>query len=404
MKEIWGAAQPILLKAQEQAASRGFPYFQFITSTPNGTVGHGEWFHDRWMNAVDSDLLFEFDKDNNIENWTSKYNTDVMMKDPNKNGFAKVEYHWREDPSKNMEWYNKQKRELSNIRLVNQELDLKFVGAGNCIFPDEVLAQLESNEIIDRRPFIHSSSLDIYTSEYPLTNKDYYIIGVDTAESLEGAFNAIQIFRFSDFTQIAELQVKLASYTHWGQIIHEVFQWLYKQVGERIILTIENNSIGRAPIEYLLNHVNFPYNSFLFKENKNDPLDDKYGIRTTGLSKPLLLGTLIEMVSEYPPNIKSKNLIGQFGSLHRTSSGTIKSSTYSDLAMAASFCAFTRKYRALEILPKINISDTEWNKKEVKKYKNIINIMKNDFEDKKYNDGFLGDPYDNYENIKDDFF
>ncbi len=36
MSEIYGSAQQTLSKARDQARKNGYPYFQFITSTPNG--------------------------------------------------------------------------------------------------------------------------------------------------------------------------------------------------------------------------------------------------------------------------------------------------------------------------------------------------------------------------------
>jgi hypothetical protein len=41
MREIFEGAAPILFKAQEQAKINNYPYFTFITSTPNGKVGDG---------------------------------------------------------------------------------------------------------------------------------------------------------------------------------------------------------------------------------------------------------------------------------------------------------------------------------------------------------------------------
>jgi len=394
MYEIWGSAQQTLSKASLQAKQRGYPYFQLITSTPNGTEGDGEWFYKRWMDSVSSDLLFDYDKEKNVEVWSTKYDLDKLVNDPNKNNYVSVRYHWSEDPTKNQEWYLKQIKELADSRKVNQELDLKFVGAGGCIFSDDLLDKMKPKKVLDRKPFIHSSTLDLYTNEFPLTNKDYYIIGCDTAASLEGAYNAIQIFRFSDFFQIGELQVKLASYTHFGQIINEVFQWLYRQVGEKIILNIENNTIGRAPIEYLLNHVDFPYQSFMFKEEKKNKNNEEFGIKTTGISKPLMFGTLIEVISEFPNNINSQTLISQYGSIRRMASGSIKSSSYSDLAMASAFCAFARKYKALEIMPMIYFSEKEIEQKKYSTFKSIFNEMavKKDIDLKR--ESSLGDPYE----------
>jgi len=44
MEEIYGAAQPTLSKAREQAIRNGYPYMILMTSTPNGVDGDGKFF------------------------------------------------------------------------------------------------------------------------------------------------------------------------------------------------------------------------------------------------------------------------------------------------------------------------------------------------------------------------
>ena len=117
-----------------------------------------------------------------------------------------------------------------------------------------------------------------------------------------------------------------------------------------------------APIEYLQQFANADklntkeyiyYNDYLYREKVKDEMKDKYGIQTTGLSKPLMVGCLLQFVNEDPKCIKSQDLIDQFSSIEKTSSGTIKSTGYSDLFMAACFCALVRNKMAMEILPLI---------------------------------------------------
>ena len=151
-------------------------------------------------------------------------------------------YHWSEDDRKTEKWYQEQCQELSDKRLINQELDLIFVGSSNCIFDDDTLSSIKEQSPVQILNCAHGSKLKVF--EKTLDPTDYYIIGCDTAESLAGAYCAVQVYGFRDFNQVAEMQYKFGSYTNFGQSIHYIFQWFYQQIGERIILIIENNTIN----------------------------------------------------------------------------------------------------------------------------------------------------------------
>ena len=162
-----------------------------ITTTPNGTDGDGKWFHDRWHNAIDSDLLFETDPQTGLELW--KPNVSNIISDPSRNTFIQVKYHWSEDPTKDEAWYLEQCQELSDQRKINQELDLIFIGSTNCIFDDEMLSSFQSVSKPNVILAPHGSRLEIFDN---IDINDYYLIGCDTAESLQGAYCAIEVFSF----------------------------------------------------------------------------------------------------------------------------------------------------------------------------------------------------------------
>ncbi len=237
MSDIFGSAQQTLSKAREQAESNGYPFFQLITSTPNGTVGAGKWFYDRWQGAVDEKLIYD-SNGKLIENYKES------LEDPTKNTYVKVKYHWSEDPTKDEDWYQKQCQEISDQRAINQELDLIFVGTQYCIFDDKTLAGFKRKKPVDSLYTPHNATLNIYSKDF--NQYDYYLIGADTAESLQGAYCAIQVFTFHKFNQVAELQYRYGSYNAFGKDIDFTFRWLLKQVGiDNIILCVENNTIGR---------------------------------------------------------------------------------------------------------------------------------------------------------------
>ena len=234
------ASQQTLSKAREQAIRLGVPYFILVTSTPNGTTGTGEWFYNRWNNSVNGELIFDenakFKKDPNL---------DQIVTDPNLNSFIKIKYHWSEDKTKSQKWYDEQCQEIGDARTVNQELDLVFVGTQYCIFDDNTLSSFEAVKKPDH--IIMASGTKLLTFlDHTLNPHDYYLIGVDTAESLQGAYCAINVFSFHEFKQIAEVQYRYGSYNLFGEDINYVFKWLRHTVGhDNIILCVENNTIGR---------------------------------------------------------------------------------------------------------------------------------------------------------------
>jgi hypothetical protein len=147
--------------------------------------------------------------------------------------------------------------------------------------------------------------------------------------------------------------------------------------------------IGRAPIEYLvlqvkdINYVNYLYVDDI-KPRNNKPVissstgiaqSDNIGIKTTGMTKPLMVGCLLECVKENPKGFKSQSLINQFSNIEKTNSGSIRSSGYTDLFMAASFCSYVRSKTAIDIMPMLienNIS--QYKKDKIDEMKSIISM------------------------------
>ncbi len=365
MQEIYGSAQPTISKAREQAIKNDYPYFILMTSTPNGVDDTGKFFYEMYDKAVESDNLFIADNETGIEDWAETAGN--IIDDDSKNSFIRVRYHWSEDTSKQIGWYEQQKKELNfNTRQINQELDLLFVGGTDCIFDDETLQKfiyVKRDAVIDLK---HQAKLDIFQTDFD--QKDYYLVGVDTASSIKGAFNAIEIFTYKDFRQVAEMNVRLASSTKYGEVLDDLFKWLYKIVGSRIILCIENNTIGKPIIEHLLYHVkDFNYMPYIYKDFKKseipgqniDMQDHEWGINTNTRTKELMVSLLYDLLKEDPSRLKSQDLIAQMSAIQRSNRGTIRSSGYSDMFMSSCFCAYGRKMTELQILPQLDYSNVQ---------------------------------------------
>jgi len=362
--EIYGSAQPTLSTARDQAILAGHPWFILMTSTPNGTEGDGKFFYEMWSNGIESDDLFVFNNDSGLEDW--KADAANKISDPTKNGFIRVKYHWSESPDRDLAWYEEQKKELNfDRRKINQELDLLFVGGSNCIFDDEILSKFAP---VNKKFYVDLANQVKLAVYEDVDKNDYYLVGVDTASSIKGAFNAIEIFSYKDFIQTAEANVRLGSLTKYGEVVDSVFKWLYEIVGPRIILCIENNSIGKAIIEHLLYHVSdFNYMSYIYKDIKKkdisgvavDKSNYEYGINTNNKTKELMVSLLYDYIKDQPWCVKSSDFISQLSTIQRSNRGTISSTSFSDMFMAASFCAYVRKMTMLEILPLLNYSNEQ---------------------------------------------
>lgn len=375
MEKIYGSAQQTLATARQQAMKNNYPYYTLITSTPNGTVGAGEWFYKRWNGALNSDLVFD-KNESGVEDWNEP---DIRyMLDDHKlcNSFIKVKYHWSEDSTKNEIWYAKQCQELDDQRMINQELDLMFVGTQYCIFDDNLLLQMKTTEpkgtLEIPYDILPNANFDLYKSPKEIDPMDYYLIGIDTASSMRGAFNAIEVFTFREFNQILEFNYKIGSLNKYAKVVDFLFRWLRSIVGDRIILCFENNSIGKAPIEDLLDTVtDIDYRQFIYTEEGKDEYP---GIKTTGISKEFMIGCFIEYLKENPAAIKSQKLYDQLSSIERTVSGNIQSNNFTDMFMACCFCAMVRKKKALDIAPLLGISNEKISNDNMSLYHNLIKM------------------------------
>lgn len=373
------SAQPVLSKAREQAKKNNYPTFILMTSTPNGVVGEGKFFSDMWSNAIDANDIF--DENNNFVK-----NSDIIVNDPSKNGFIKIKFHWSDDPTKDDNWYNEQKRELNfDLRSINQELDLLFIGSTSCIFDDLFLSKLNSKKPIKKIELSHFAYLKLYKEINP---KNFYIIGIDTAKSLTGDYCAIEIFDYDKFEQVGEFFSKLGSLKKFTDIIIEIIDLFVDKTKGNFILAIENNSIGSAIIELLEDD----YSNYLYSD---DEKEFKYGINTNSKTKDQMITIFFDYINSSPELIHSSDLIEQLSVIEKKHNGSVsaKSGYHDDLFMACCFCAYVRR----------NI-DGIYDKDEIKFDPLITQIKKINYQEDEILEENDDDIYENYENENDLIF
>jgi hypothetical protein len=347
MEDIFSAAAPTLTTAAKQAEENKYPHFILMTTTPNGTIGVGEFFHEMWKNGIDSDDIFD-ESDKFIEN------ADSYVHDMQTNGYVKVEYHWSEDSVKDENWYQQQCRMLNfNQRKINQELDLLFIGSTLCIFPDAFLESLKPKKAKYKIDLPHQTKMSLFIEHF--NTQDVFLLGVDTAKSITGNYCALELFQYTNFLQVGEMFAKIGSVTKFGQIIVALIEYLLTILDrERIILCIERNSMGNQVVEDLEDdYFDMMYHVKGKPENR--------GIYTSPKSKEIMISLVYESFLSYPESIQSVKLIQQLHIIERKVNGSVaaQSKQNDDLFMAAACCAYVAKMNILDIVPLIGIEQLE---------------------------------------------
>jgi len=322
-----------------------------------------EWFYDMHQFAVPGEELFD-DVDQITDDGAE------IIDNPERNGFANIRYHWSEDPEKDEAWYRTQCRDLNfDSRKINQELDLKFVGSTNCIFDDDFLAKLKPIKSTGHLKMPHATRLNFYTEQFDVG--DFLLVGVDSAKSLIGDYNAIEIFSYANFIQVGEYFGKLGSLKKYSEVLMYLTRHLCSIMNDRVILCIENNSIGAAIIENLENADDgFGYMDFVYTPTKSvmksekgrivhkQRIESQSGINTNAQNKGTMVSCLYDNLIQDPELIKSNDLIAQLHLIERKYNGTVsaQSGKHDDLFMASALCAYIKRLSILEIQPLLSSS------------------------------------------------
>lgn len=276
-----------------------------------------------------------------------------------KNGFVRVRYHWSEDPVTDDEWYLKQKKDLNfDKRLINQELDLLFIGSTSCIFDDDFLSELKPKKPIEILHFSHFTKFKLFEELNP---NDYYLIGLDSAKSLTGDFCAIELFSYREFKQVGEYFGRLGSLTKLSQVLHDLVKYVDKHSNSRFILGIENNAgFGAAVIEYLEDK---DYGAYIYSDK---PEQFSSGLNTNSRSKDVMVSLFYDYINKFPENIRSSDLINQLSIIEKRQNGSVgaKQGQHDDLFMSSAFCAYIKKMTLLEIEPLLTYTKEELNKED----------------------------------------
>jgi hypothetical protein len=263
-------------------------------------------------------------------------------------GFDPIALHWkdiaefRNDPT----WYETQCKKLNyNERMINQELELKFLGSQGALFPDktiEILQNLTANIIPIENIKMPGGNLRIYETYNP---EKFYLFGIDVATESGKADSAITIHEYESMDQVAEYTGKL-SVTKFQGVIENIWK-LYPNSS----VIIEWNSYGEKLTMDLWENSIVSKNIYLtIKKDKNGVITKiKPGLPTTARTRPLYIDALYEHVKDCPETIKSKIMVNELIALEDIN-GKVRSKDKDDLGLALSFCCYVRNNTPLDTL------------------------------------------------------
>ena len=344
MEDAWTAAQPAITAARKFALKNGYPSKIIMTTTPNGA---GEnFFYKMWINAWDYDDIWDFKKENPVKNAQ-----EIINSSDSKNNFAKIKIHWSET-GKDEAWYNQQVRELNfNMRRINQELNLVFLGSATAIIDDEVLSKFKVQDPVNKIDIGYGNFFSLYKKieecleENP---EEVFILGVDTAVSNAATsdFSAMVLTRGSTGEQIGEWHGKITVLKRYAVILKKLIRSLINEFyldEDNLKVIIERNSIGLAIIEELIYDDTFDFNSFLFKTEIRKG-EKAPGIATKKDTREHMFDLLLSLLNENPEIASGILLQEELRNLEQKSSGRIEAGkgAHDDVVMAYNFTLFIR--------------------------------------------------------------
>lgn len=325
ISKVYTALIPTTTYVFRKYEEKGYPYGIVMVSTPNGTLGRGEFFFKTWTKALNGEI-----------------------------DFKPIRYHWsdvpeyRNDPT----WIEKQRKKFPDEREFNQEYELVFLGAKNAFFPDSVIEKLQKFTYDPLKKIaLHAGTLDLYDH---IDSEKTYLIGIDTATGYASDYSAIIITDFETGLPIAEYREKVVL----EDFKQDILTLIEKLNLQNFILIPENNGVGSS-ISQWLSHTE--YASYVFKTKKKASKTSMKvvpGLSTDSKTRPLMLEALYEVVSQNAELIKPNKLKNELIALEKRGSRIeAPPGLHDDTVFAYAFTLYVRQYESTQIKSQTNNRD-----------------------------------------------
>ena len=304
----WTSMVPALSTNQMQARKANIPFGTIVLSTPNKTIGVGQWYFERYLKSISGDDIFK-----------------------------PFVIHWKMIPElcEDPEWYDTQCRLFDHDKKkIAQELELKFLPAEGSFFEAETVEKMQEGAMVPLDKIkLYNGEIWSFSPAIPGTT---YIIGVDTAPEHGTDKSAITVWDYTTLEQVWEYQGKCKVLDFVNVV--KVAATTYKNS----VIVVESNSYGNQVVE----HLNASeYSPQLYKEKRGkDTLVP--GLSTNSKTRPLMIDALYSYMTQYPESVKSERLALELTGLVSKASGKVEADTgcTDDIALSAALCFYVRKY------------------------------------------------------------
>ena len=321
--DAWTSISPALGMEQKTARQNDVPYGTALISTPNKKTGKGEFYYREWVRASNGE-----------------------------SDFVPMVIHWSEMKRCTREWYDHQCKELGNPKKIAQELDLKFVGDDDSIWPEEIQTKL--NEISDDytnhnlkgkvplTTYLKNSFMEVYVDN--IDQESFYFIGVDIAGAAGSDYSAIQVIDFYTDEQVAEYRAKIEPIKFSG-VVKEV-----ARLFPHNIIIVENTSgYADTVLSQLIYDKEQTYNIYGEYRETGENMAKKVrfveGLSNNRGSRKLIMESMYNQVVDNTNKIKSKKLALELLSLvEKRDKILADTGLHDDLVLAYAFPFYVKNY------------------------------------------------------------
>lgn len=303
----WTSMVPALSTNQMQAKKANVPYGTVVLSTPNKTMGIGEWYFKRYQKSISRDDIFE-----------------------------PFVIHWKMIPelADDPDWYKTQCSLFDNDpRKIAQELELKFLPTEGSFFEPDTVEKVQ-DAVVEPIEKLRLFNGELWRFKNPIPGR-YYIMGVDTAPEHGEDKSAVTVWDYETLEQVAEYQgkCKVLDYVKVVKVLATQYSGL---------IVVESNSYGNQVVEQL-NNSEFAHMIYKERRGKQTILP---GLSTNSKTRPLMIDALYSYITQYPECVKSERLALELTGLVTKTNGRVEADLgcHDDIALATSCVFYVRKY------------------------------------------------------------
>jgi hypothetical protein len=335
----WTAIVPSLSTNQMQARKVGVPYGTVVLSTPNKTVGTGQWYFKRYNKTISNDDIFK-----------------------------PFVIHWKMIPelANDPYWYKTQCALFDNDpKKIAQELELKFLPTEGSFFDASTVQVMQDSVVKPMQKLkLFNGEIWKFAERQPNT---HYIIGVDTAPEHGEDKSALTVWNYHTLEEVWEYQgkckvldfvkvIKVAATEFPGTIVVET-----------------TGGYGNQVIE----HLNQSEFSLMLYKEKHGAKSLIPGLSNNAKTRPLMIDALYSYMTEFPESVKSERLALELTGLVSKTNGRVEADVgcHDDIALATACCMYVRKYDPPLLIGTDDFTFTGETLKEIVEYNTPDNVL-----------------------------